>query len=93
MGYRSAPAVNPGLGYRPDKLLSVTVTTRNVPAYRHPTVLLVVPKAMRKDYAVGFAVSENRLDDPAGSQQLKGYTMMVNGNYNGWRLDDARLEQ
>ena len=36
--------------------------------------------------------SENRLDDPAGSP-LKGYTMMVNGNYNGWRLDDARLEQ
>src|ERR1700752_54104 len=29
------------LGYGPDKRLAVTVTTRNVPAYRDPAVLLI----------------------------------------------------
>jgi hypothetical protein len=25
--------------------------------------------------------------------QFKGHTMMVNGNYNGWRLEDAWLDK
>ncbi len=168
------------LGYGPDKRLSVTVTTRNVPAYRDPAVLLMdqlkgiyidgtlnaidttqwYPTIMRKDYTVGLTVSENGLDDPdqqfyenfvCGAERnysaycnadvdklveqqsgepdtekrkkivweierrlaedvarpiifypvsaacwqpyFKGHTMMVNGNYNGWRLEDAWLDK
>jgi peptide/nickel transport system substrate-binding protein len=168
------------LGYGPDKRLGVTVTTRNVQAYRDPAVLLIdqlkeiyidgvldaidtpqwYPKVMRKDYMVGVTVGENGLDDPdqqfyenyaCGSErnytgycsadtdklidrqsmeadpgkrkqivweierklaedsarpiifypvsgacrqpQFKGHTMMVNGNYNGWRLEDAWLDK
>ena len=168
------------LGYGPDKRLPVTVTTRNVGAYRDPSVLLIdqlkeiyidgtlnaidttqwYPTVMRKDYAVGLTVSENGLDDPdqqfyenfvCGAERnytgycskevdelvdrqsveadndkrkrlvweiekklaedgarpaifypvsaacwqpyFKGHTMMVNGNYNGWRLEDAWLDR
>jgi peptide/nickel transport system substrate-binding protein len=168
------------LGYGPDKRLTATVTTRNVPAYRDPSVILIdqlkeiyidgvldavdttqwYPKVMRKDYTVGFTVSENGIDDPdqqfyenfvCGAErnytgycnkevdalvdrqsmeadpekrkalvweierklaeevarpiifypvsgacwqpQFKGHTMMVNGNYNGWRLEDAWLDK
>ncbi len=168
------------LGYGPDKRLPVTVTTRNTPAYRDPSVLLIdqlkeiymdgtlnaidttqwYPTVMRKDYAVGLTVSENGLDDPdqqfyenfvCGAERnytgycskevdelvdrqsteadndkrrrlvweierklaedgarpaifypvsaacwqpyFKGHTMMVNGNYNGWRLEDAWLDK
>jgi peptide/nickel transport system substrate-binding protein len=168
------------LGYGPDKRLSVAVTTRNAPAYRDPSVLLIdqlkeiyidgtlnaidttqwYPTVMRKDYMVGLTVSENGLDDPdqefyenfvCGAErnytgycspevdklvdqqsmqtdnekrkqlvweierrlaedsarpiifyprsgacrqpQFKGHTMMVNGNYNGWRLEDAWLDK
>jgi len=168
------------LGYGPDKRLPVTVTTRNVSAYRDPSVLLIdqlkeiyidgtlkaidttqwYPTVMRKDYAVGLTVSENGLDDPdqqfyenfaCGAERnytgycskevdelvdkqsmeadndkrkrlvweierklaedgarpaifyptsaacwqpyFKGHTMMVNGNYNGWRLEDAWLDR
>jgi peptide/nickel transport system substrate-binding protein len=168
------------LGYGPDKRLALTVTTRNVPAYRDPAVILIdqlkeihidgvldavdttawYPKVMRKDFTVGLTVSENGLDDPdqqfyenfvCGAErnytgycspevdalvdrqsmeadpekrkklvweierklaedsarpiifypvsgacwqpQFKGHTMMVNGNYNGWRLEDAWLDR
>jgi peptide/nickel transport system substrate-binding protein len=168
------------LGYGPDKRLPVTVTTRNVGAYRDPSVLLIdqlkeiyidgtlnaidttqwYPTVMRKDYAVGLTVSENGLDDPdqqfyenfvCGAERnytgycskevdelvdrqsveadndkrkrlvweierklaedgarpaifypvsaacwqpyFKGHTMMVNGNYNGWRFEDAWLDR
>jgi peptide/nickel transport system substrate-binding protein len=168
------------LGYGPDKQLAVTVTTRNVSAYRDPSVLLIdqlkeiyidgtlnaidttqwYPTVMRKDYAIGLTVSENGLDDPdqqfyenfvCGAErnysgycnpevdklvdrqsseanteqrrkivwdierklaedvarpaifypvsaacwqpQFKGHTMMVNGNYNGWRFEDAWLDK
>jgi peptide/nickel transport system substrate-binding protein len=169
-----------GLGYGPNNRLSVTVTTRNVPAYRDPAVLLIdqmkeiyidgvlepidtpnwYPRVMRKDYAIGLTVGENGLDDPdqqfyenyscgsarnytgycsADVDQLidrqsaepdfakrralvweierrlaadgarpiifypvsaacrqpyfKGHTMMVNGNYNGWRMEDVWLDK
>jgi peptide/nickel transport system substrate-binding protein len=168
------------LGYGPDKRLAVTVTTRNTPAYRDPSVLLIdqlkeiyidgtlnaidttqwYPTVMRKDYAIGLTVSENGLDDPdqqfyenfsCGAERnytgycsaevdklidqqssepdnakrtqivweierrlaedaarpalfypmsaacwqpyFKGHTMMVNGNYNGWRFEDAWLDK
>jgi peptide/nickel transport system substrate-binding protein len=168
------------LGYGPDKRLSVTLTTRNAPAYRDPAVLLIdqlkeiyidgtlnaidttqwYPTVMRKDYAIGLTVSENGLDDPdqqfyenfsCGAERnytgycnaevdqlidrqssepdtgkrrqivweierrlaedaarpalfypmsaacwqpyFKGHTMMVNGNYNGWRFEDAWLDK
>jgi peptide/nickel transport system substrate-binding protein len=168
------------LGYGPNKRLAVTVTTRDVPAYRDPSVLLIdqlkeiyidgtlkaidttqwYPTVMRKDYAVGLTVSENGLDDPdqqfyenfvCGAERnytgycsrevdalvdqqsaepdiekrrkivweierklaedgarpaifypvsaacwqpyFKGHTMMVNGNYNGWRFEDAWLDK
>ena len=168
------------LGYGPDRRLTVTVTTRNVPGYRDAAVILIdqlkeiyiegvldavdttqwYPKVMRKDYTVGLTVSENGLDDPdqqfyenfvcgadrnytgycspevdqlvdqqsmesdpekrkklvweieeklaedgarpiifypvsgaCWQPQFKGHTMMVNGNYNGWRLEDAWLDR
>jgi peptide/nickel transport system substrate-binding protein len=168
------------LGYGPDKRLTVTLTTRNAPAYRDPAVLLIdqskeiyidgtlnaidttqwYPTVMRKDYTIGLTVSENGLDDPdqqfyenffCGAERnytgycnaevdklidrqssepdvgkrkqivweierrlaedaarpalfypmsaacwqpyFKGHTMMVNGNYNGWRFEDAWLDK
>src|SRR4030081_4026033 len=36
-----AQQIMKGLGYGPDKRLAVTVTTRNVPAYRDPAVILI----------------------------------------------------
>jgi peptide/nickel transport system substrate-binding protein len=168
------------LGYGPDKRLPVTVTTRDTPAYRDPSVLLIdqlkeiyidgtlnaidttqwYPTVMRKAYTVGLTVSENGLDDPdqqfyenfvCGAERnytgycskevdelidrqsseadvekrkklvweierklaedgarpaifypvsaacwqpyFKGHTMMVNGNYNGWRFEDAWLDK
>src|ERR1700726_589086 len=79
-----AQQIMQGLGYGPDKRLAVTVTTRNVAAYRDPAVILIdqlkdiyidgtlnpidttqwYPTVMRKDYAVGFTVTETGLDDP-----------------------------
>jgi peptide/nickel transport system substrate-binding protein len=175
-----ARAIMQKLGYGPDKRLPVTVTTRNTPAYRDPSVLLIdqfkeiyidgtlnaidttqwYPTVMRKDYAVGLTVSENGLDDPdqqfyenfaCGAERnytgycsnevdelvdrqsmepdvekrkkivweierklaedgarpaifypvsaacwqpwFKGHTMMINGNYNGWRFEDAWLDK
>jgi len=168
------------LGYGPDNRLAVTVTTRNVSAYRDAAVLMIdqlkeiyidatlnaidttqwYPTVMRKDFTVGVTVSENGLDDPdqqfyenfsCGAERnytgycnaevdqlidrqssepdaakrkqivweierklaedaarpaifypmsaacwqpyFKGHTMMVNGNYNGWRLEDAWLDK
>jgi peptide/nickel transport system substrate-binding protein len=168
------------LGYGPDKRLAVTLTTRDVPPYRDPAVLMIdqlkdiyidgtlktldstqwYPTVMRKDYTVGLTVSENGLDDPdqqfyenfacgadrnytgycsaevdqlidrqssepdiAKRKQIvweierklaedtarpslffpmsaacwqpyfKGHTMMVNGNYNGWRFEDVWLDK
>jgi len=175
-----ARAIMQKLGYGPEKRLGITVTTRNVSAYRDPAVLMIdqlkeiyfdgtlnpidttgwYPTVTRKDYTVGLTVSENGLDDPdqqfyenfvcgaernytgycnpevdqlidrqsaetdsqkrkelvwqierklaedvarpaifypvsAGCWQpyFKGHTMMVNGNYNGWRLEDAWLDK
>jgi peptide/nickel transport system substrate-binding protein len=91
------------LGYGPDKRLAVTVTTRNVPAYRDATVLLIdqlkeifidgtlnaidttqwYPTVMRKDYTVGLTVAENGLDDP-DQQYYENYACGSDRNYTGY---------
>jgi len=91
------------LGYGPDKHLAVTMTTRNVPAYRDAAVLLIdqlkeiwidgtldtvdtaqwYPKVMRKDYAVGLTVAENGLDDP-DQQYYENYRCGSERNYTGY---------
>jgi hypothetical protein len=168
------------LGYGPEKRLAVTVSTRNVPAYRDPAVIAIdqlkevyidgvletietanwYPKLTRKDYTVAVSVSENGLDDPdqqfyenyvCGADRnytgycnpqvdklidqqstepdpekrrrlvwqiekqlaedgarpvlffprsatcwyphVKGFTVMVNSNYNGWRMEDVWLDK
>jgi peptide/nickel transport system substrate-binding protein len=168
------------LGYGPEKRLAVTVSTRNVPAYRDPAVIAIdqlkevyidgvletietanwYPKLTRKDYTVAVNVSENGLDDPdqqfyenyvCGADRnytgycnpqvdklidrqsiesdpekrrplvwqiekqlaedgarpvlffprsatcwyphVKGFTVMVNSNYNGWRMEDVWLDK
>jgi peptide/nickel transport system substrate-binding protein len=98
-----ARAIMQKLGYGPDKRLAVTVTTRNVGAYRDPAVLLIdqlkeiyidgtldavdttqwYPKVMRKDYAVGLTVSENGLDDP-DQQYYENYACGSDRNYTGY---------
>ena len=162
------------------KRLTVTVSTRNTPAYRDPAVILIdqqkeiyidgvldpvltvnwYPKIARKDYAVGLSISENSLDDPDQSfyenyvcsaehnytgycnpqvdkmideqsmepnqprrrklvwdiekrlaedyalpiifygrvaycwqPELKGFTVMINSMFNGWRMEDVWLER
>ena len=91
------------LGYGSDKHLAVTMTTRNVPAYRDAAVLLIdqlkeiwidgtldtvdtaqwYPKVMRKDYAVGLTVAENGLDDP-DQQYYENYRCGSERNYTGY---------
>jgi len=167
-------------GYGADNRLKITVSTRNIPQYRDPAVLLIdqlkqiyidgdleeidtvnwYPKVMRKDYMVGLNLQENGLDDPdqtfyenfaCGAErnytgycnrelekefdrqsaepdidkrkrlvweidkklqedgarpmiyhnraascrypQVKGVTIMVNGIYNGWRMEDVWLDK
>src|SRR5215469_8308589 len=78
---REARALMEKLGYGPSKRLAVTVSTRNVPAYRESAVLMIdqlkeiyidgqlepietvnwFPKVIRKDYSVGFTVTETAL--------------------------------
>src|SRR5262245_27110396 len=167
------------LGYGPDKHLPVKVSTRDLPFFREPAVILNdqlkqiyidgeiepidttswFPKIMRKDYAVGMNLTGNSLDDPdqnffenflcgalanidgycnpgveklmiaqsmeanqdrrktlvweierllaedvarpmifyapaanCWNPKLKGLTIPINGIYNGWRMEDAWLE-
>jgi len=168
------------LGYRPNKRLSIKVSTRNVAPYRDAAIILIdqlkeiyidgelepvdtvqwYPKVMRGDYAVGLNLTGNGLDDPdqtlyenftCGAEgnydrycnpeldkmvdrqsmefdqkkrkelvwaierklaedaarpilwhnrtgtcwqpYVKGYTLMVNSVYNGWRMEDVWLEK
>jgi peptide/nickel transport system substrate-binding protein len=91
------------LGYGPDKRLVVTVTTRNLAAYRDPAVILIsqlkdiyidgtlnaidttqwYPTVMRKDYAVGFTVTETGLDDP-DQMFYENYYCGSDRNYTGY---------
>jgi peptide/nickel transport system substrate-binding protein len=91
------------LGYGPEKRLPVTVTTRNVAAYRDPAVILIsqlkdiyidgtlnaidttqwYPTVMRKDYTVGFTVSETGLDDP-DQMFYENYYCGSDRNYTGY---------
>ncbi|HJZ18162.1 MAG TPA: ABC transporter substrate-binding protein [Stellaceae bacterium] len=168
------------LGYRPNKRLSIKVSTRNVAPYRDAAIILIdqlkeiyidgelepvdtvqwYPKVMRGDYAVGLNLTGNGLDDPdqtlyenftCGAEgnydrycnpeldkmvdrqsmefdqkkrkelvwaierklaedaarpilwhnrtgtcwqpYVKGYTLMVNSVYNGWRMEDVWLDK
>jgi peptide/nickel transport system substrate-binding protein len=167
-------------GYGADKRLNITVSTRNIPQYRDPAIILIdqlkqiyvdadleeidttqwYPKLARKDFVVGLNLGENGLDDPdqtfyenfsCGADRnytgycnselekdfdrqsmeadrerrkrlvweidrklqedgarpmiyhnraatcwyprVKGLTVMVNGIYNGWRMEDIWLEK
>ena len=91
------------LGYGPDARLPVTVTTRNVAAYRDPAVILIdqlknmfiegtlnpidttqwYPTVMRKDYALGFTVTETGLDDP-DQMFYENYSCGSDRNYTGY---------
>ena len=187
-GYDPAVAKNRGEarkimeehGYGPDKRLKITVSTRNIPQYRDPAIILIdqlkqiyidsdleeidtvswYPRLTRKDFIVGLNLAENGLDDPdqtfyenfvCGADrnytgycnreleqefdrqsmeadqekrrrlvweidrklqedgarpmiyhnraatcwypQVKGMTVMVNGIYNGWRMEDVWLDR
>jgi len=68
------------LGYGPDHRLKVVVSTRNIPSYRDPAVILKeiyidgeldpvetsqwFSKVARKDYSVGMNLTGNSIDDP-----------------------------
>jgi peptide/nickel transport system substrate-binding protein len=167
------------LGYGPDKHLAVKISTRDLPFFREPAVILNdqlkqiyvdgeiepidttswFPKIMRKDYSVGMNLTGNSLDDPdqnffenflcgalanidgycnpgveklmiaqsmeanhdrrkalvweierllaedvarpmifyapaanCWNAKLKGLTIPINGIYNGWRMEDAWLD-
>ena len=167
-------------GYGANNRLKITVSTRNIPQYRDPAVILIdqlkqiyiegdleevdtvnwYPKVTRKDFIVGLNLQENGLDDPdqtfyenfaCGAErnytgycnheleqefdrqsreadiekrkrlvwdidrklqedgarpmiyhnraascwypQVKGLTIMVNGIYNGWRMEDIWLDK
>jgi len=91
------------LGYGPDKRLAVTVSARNIPAYRNPAVILIdqlkeiyidgqlepietanwFPKVIRKDYSVGFTITETALDDP-DQMFYENYVCGAERNYTGY---------
>jgi peptide/nickel transport system substrate-binding protein len=91
------------LGYGPETRLEVTLTTRDLPPYRDPAVILIdqlketyidgvldlvptvswYPKIARKDYAVGLSISENSLDDPDQSF-YENYVCDAEHNYTGY---------
>ena len=100
---REARALMEKLGYGPSKRLAVTVSTRNVPAYRESAVLMIdqlkeiyidgqlepietvnwFPKVIRKDYSVGFTVTETALDDP-DQMYYENYVCGAERNYTGY---------
>ena len=167
-------------GWGPDKRLKITVSTRNIPQYRDPAIILIdqlkqiyidgdleeidtvqwYPRLLKKDFTIGLNLAENGLDDPdqtfyenfsCGADrnytgycnfeleqdfdrqsmeldlekrkplvwavdkklqeefvrpviyhnraatcwypQVKGFTVMVNGIYNGWRMEDVWLDK
>jgi peptide/nickel transport system substrate-binding protein len=98
-----ARAIMRRLGYGPDNRLALTVTTRNIPGYRDPAVILIsqlkeiyidgqldaldtavyFPKLLRKDYAVGMAITETALDDP-DQMFFENYVCGAERNYTGY---------
>jgi len=98
-----ARALMEKLGYGPAKRLAVTVSTRNVPAYRDSAVVMIdqlkeiyidgqlepvetanwFPKVIRKDYSVGFTITETALDDP-DQMFYENYVCGADRNYTGY---------
>ena len=94
--------------YGPDHRLPVKVATRNIAQYRDPAIILIdqmkeiyidgeldpvetanwFPKIARKDFMVGANLSGSGVDDPDAY-----FTVMVNSIFNGWRFDEAWLDQ
>ena len=82
---------------------AVTVSTRNVAAYRDSAVLMIdqlkeiyidgqlepietanwFPKVIRRDYSVGFTVTETALDDP-DQMFYENYVCGAERNYTGY---------
>ena len=91
------------LGYGPAKRLEVTLSSRNIPTYRDPAVILIdqlkeiyidvelepvdtvqwFPKLMRKDYTIGISGSEAGVDDP-DQQFYENYVCGAERNYTGY---------
>jgi peptide/nickel transport system substrate-binding protein len=103
------------LGYGPDKRLTVKVSTRDLPFFREPAVILIdqlkqiyidgelepidttswFPKVMRKDYTVGMNLTGNGLDDP-DQNFFENFLCGAPGNYNGYcnpEVEKLMLEQ
>jgi peptide/nickel transport system substrate-binding protein len=98
-----ARALMEKLGYGPGNRLAVTVSTRNVGAYRDSAVLMIdqlkeiyidgqlepietanwFPKVIRKDYSVGFSITETALDDP-DQMFYENYACGADRNYVGY---------
>ncbi len=98
-----ARALMEKLGYGLAKRLAVTVSTRNVPAYRESAVLMIdqlkeiyidgqlepietanwFPKVIRRDYTVGFTITETALDDP-DQMYYENYVCGAGRNYTGY---------
>jgi len=90
-------------GYGPDKRLQTKVTTRNVPPYRDPAILLIdqlkeiyidgelelldttqwYPRITRKEFTIGLNLITNSVDDP-DQAFYEFYTCNAEANYDGY---------
>src|SRR5436190_4578073 len=95
-------------GYGPDKHLAVKVSTRNIPVYRDPAVILIDQlKSIYIDADLDVVETANwfskiaRKDYELGLNRtgtcwhpyVKGVTVMVNSSYNGYRYEDVWLDK
>jgi peptide/nickel transport system substrate-binding protein len=91
------------LGYGPDKRLVLTLSSRNIPAYRDPAVILIdqlkdiyidavlepvetanwFPKIYRKDYTIAINGTESGVDDP-DQQFYENFVCGAVRNYTGY---------
>jgi len=90
-------------GYGPDKRLDIAVSTRNIPQYRDPAIILTdqlkqiyidgsleeidttqwYPRLARKDFMIGLNLAENGLDDP-DQTFYENFTCGADRNYTGY---------
>ncbi|MBV9552650.1 MAG: ABC transporter substrate-binding protein, partial [Alphaproteobacteria bacterium] len=91
------------LGYTADKHLAIKISTRNIPTYRDPAVILIdqlkevwidpeldavetanwFPKLARKDYQIGVNNTGSGVDDP-DQQFFENYACGSERNYTGY---------
>ena len=99
-----------GLGYGPDKRLTITLSTRNLPRYQDPAIILGdhlkhiwidatietvdspvwVPKMIKKNYMMVLTHSASAIDDP-DQQFFESYTCESVRNWPGYC--DREMEQ